>query len=224
MTARGGTLVDVLTSDGIRATAHRGNRQQIAIRDGRRLRRDGNREMVVDALLDLYAEGCLRPSAAEVAARAGCSPRSLFRYFADLDDLCRAAVQRQLDRARPLFELDVAPAAPLADRIEAVVRQRLELFGTVAPAATVIRLRAPFLTSLAVELRRNRAMLRHQLGQVFAAELGAMADPDAAATLAALDVVCSFESVHLLREDQGLDLESAAATMARAVAAVLAFR
>jgi AcrR family transcriptional regulator len=180
--------------------------------------------MVVDALLDLYAEGCLRPSAAKVASRAGCSPRSLFRYFADLDDLCRAAVQRQLERARPLFELDVVPSATLADRIESVVRQRLELFGAVAPAATVIRLRAPFQSTLAGELRRNRKVLRQQLDQVFAPELGAMTDSDAAATLAALDVLCSFESVQLLQEDQGLDLEGAAAAMTRAVAAVLAFR
>ena len=55
--------------------------------DGRRASRERNRIAVVDALLDLYAEGNLRPGAGEVARRAGLSRRSVFRYFDDLDDL-----------------------------------------------------------------------------------------------------------------------------------------
>ena len=69
--------------------------------DGRRLRRALNREAVVDALLDLYSEGNLRPSTDEIAERAGISPRSLFRYFEDSDDLAGEAVSRQLERVMP---------------------------------------------------------------------------------------------------------------------------
>ena len=47
--------------------------------DGRRVRRDRNRDAVVDALLTLYGEGNLEPGSAEIAERAGLSPRSLFR-------------------------------------------------------------------------------------------------------------------------------------------------
>ena len=42
--------------------------------DGRQLRRRRNREAVVEALLDLYREGNLRPSTEEIAARSGLSP------------------------------------------------------------------------------------------------------------------------------------------------------
>lgn len=43
--------------------------------DGRHLRRDRNRDAVVDALLALYGEGNLDPSSAEIAERARLSPR-----------------------------------------------------------------------------------------------------------------------------------------------------
>ena len=42
--------------------------------DGRQLRRERNREAVVEALLDLYRDGNLQPSSEEIAARSGLSP------------------------------------------------------------------------------------------------------------------------------------------------------
>ena len=87
--------------------------------DGRRLRRERNRLAVVDALLDLYREGNLRPGTDEIATRAGLSPRSLFRYFDDVDDLTGAAVARQLARARDLLPIAATPGAPFAERVTA---------------------------------------------------------------------------------------------------------
>ena len=58
--------------------------------DGRRLRRDQNREAVLDALVALFHEGIYQPSTNDIAERAGISPRSVFRYFEDVDDLNRA--------------------------------------------------------------------------------------------------------------------------------------
>ena len=72
--------------------------------DGRRQRRERNRDAVVDALLAIVADGDLAPSADAVAARAGLSTRSLFRYFDDVDDLCRAAIARQHERVAALLE------------------------------------------------------------------------------------------------------------------------
>src|SRR5271165_1494930 len=112
--------------------------------DGRRLRRALNREAVVDALLDLYSEGNLRPSTDEIAERAGISPRSLFRYFEDADDLAGEAVTRQFGRAMPLLPLCVEADAPFDARVAALADQRLRLFSVVGQAAHVSRLRAPF--------------------------------------------------------------------------------
>ena len=51
--------------------------------DGRRRRREVNRQRVVTALLDLFSEGHVWPTVANVAVRAGVSERSIFRYFDD---------------------------------------------------------------------------------------------------------------------------------------------
>ena len=42
--------------------------------DGRRLRREQNRESVIDALIELFGEGVYQPSSADIAERAGISP------------------------------------------------------------------------------------------------------------------------------------------------------
>jgi hypothetical protein len=66
---------------------------------------------------------------------------------------------------------------------------------------------------IAGELGRVRAVLRGQVADVFAAELSVRSDADATATLAAIDVLTSWEAYHLLREDQGLSAAAAAAVI-----------
>jgi TetR/AcrR family transcriptional regulator of autoinduction and epiphytic fitness len=189
--------------------------------DGRRLRRQRNRDAVVDALAGLYSDGNLRPSSAEIAERAGLSPRSLFRYFDDVDDLCRAAVDRLQEQALPLLAVAATADDPLTTRVEALVDQRLRLWRNVAPAATVSRLEAPFHPALADGLRRSRAVLRAELATLFGPELDAMEPEDAEQVLAALDVVCSFESFELLRHDQALAVPRLRAALVHAVTALL---
>jgi AcrR family transcriptional regulator len=184
------------------------------------LRREQNRTLALEALLSLYAEGRFEPSAADVAERAGLSPRSLFRYFDDTDDLARAAVEHHLALAEPLARPEVDADAPLAERIDAVVSSRLSLWEAVAPGARVARLRAHRSPVVADALRRNRATLRRQLRRLFAAELDALAEDERRAALAAADVACSFEAVELLRHDQRLDLDDAAAAMTTALLAL----
>jgi len=189
--------------------------------DGRRLRRALNREAVVDALLDLYGEGNLRPSTDEIAERAGISPRSLFRYFEDADDLAGEAVTRQLGRAMPLLPLAVGPDAPFDLRVAALVDQRLRLFTTLGQAAQVSRLRAPFQPRLAKSLREGRRFLRSQVRTLFVSELMAMTDDEAEASLATADVLASFESYQLLTGDQGLQVDEARSVLVAALAALL---
>ena len=142
--------------------------------DGRRVRRDRNRDAVVDALLTLYGEGNLEPGSAEIAERAGLSPRSLFRYFDDVDDLCEAAIARQAERILPLTDIAAGPTDPLDSRIGAFVNQRITMFDAMGHVGAVARLRAPFLPLVAAELSRMRGFLRDQLRQLFAGELAAL--------------------------------------------------
>lgn len=166
--------------------------------DGRRASRERNRLAVVDALLDLYAEGNLRPGADLVAERSGVSRRSVFRYFDDRDDLDRTAIERQQERVWHLVEIANVGEGPLDHRIASIVEQRVALFGALGPAARVARLRAPFSPVLAGQIQESRRLYALQVELQFAPELGALEPAARSEVLAAADAACSFELYDLL--------------------------
>lgn len=180
--------------------------------DGRHARRDRNRYAVVDAYLQLVREGNPRPSVAEVAERSGVSHRSVFRYFADKDELARTSIERQLEFARPLVPLAVKPDAPLEERIDRLVERRLALFEAIGPVARLSRSLAAGQPIIEAELSSTRTFLRHQLHQLFRAEIDAHPSCDREHLRAALDVFASFEVADLLRIDHGRTLAETAAT------------
>ena len=185
--------------------------------DGRHLRREQNREAVLDALLELFTEGFYQPGANEIAERAGISPRSLFRYFDDIDDLNRAAIERQLTAVRSQLDIDVGPDAPTKVKIERVVEARVVLFEAIAPAARAARGYALSHPAVAANLRETRARLRDQVLRLFAPEL----EGDRAVLLPVLDTLCSFETCELLRFDQGLSRPKTASALVGALTALL---
>src|SRR4051794_152679 len=167
--------------------------------DGRRLRREQNREAVLDALVKLFEDGNLSPSSAEIAGRAGISARSLFRYFDDIDDLHRAVIERQLRDAQPLLELPARPDAPTAEKIDAVVNARARLFEQIAPARRAGGACAHHRPMVAAQLREGRAFLRKQVRRLFAPELTNRND-----VFPTVDVLLSFETYDLLRQGHGM--------------------
>jgi AcrR family transcriptional regulator len=185
--------------------------------DGRRQRRAGNRQAVLDALLELFGEGRYQPSTAEIAERAGISARSLFRYFDDQDDLVRAAIEQNLTAARPLLELDVDPALATDEKIRRVVAARLRLYEATAPAARAARVSAHRHEVLTAQIRASRTTLRAQLRHTFGPEL----TNGGAARFPALDALCSFETYELLRTDQRLSARRTSAALGTAIAALL---
>lgn len=189
--------------------------------DGRSARRDANKVAVVDAFLDLIREGVARPSVAEVAERSGVSHRSVFRYFADRDEMARTSIERQQARVRPLLETKVDMKQSLADRVTQLVDLRIQLFDVVAPTARLSRALAPTQPILQDELTATRAALRAGVKRVFAPELAKLKADDAADALAAIDVLTSFESIDLLRTDRGLSRPKAARALRRSIHALL---
>jgi len=171
--------------------------------DGRRARREQNRSAVLDALAELYGEGNYEPGAAEIAERAGLSPRSLFRYFDDVDDLNRATIDQQLSRARPLLAVDARPEDRTATKVERLVEARLRLYEAIAPAARAARICAWRHPVMAGQISNTRSYLRHQLERLFAPELDALGPDRTDAALAAIDALCSFEAMELLRDGPG---------------------
>lgn len=189
--------------------------------DGRRARRARNREAVISALLSLHDEGHLSPSTDAIAERAGLSTRSVFRYFADIDDLAQAAVTRQQERLAPLFARPVDTTGTRSDRVRHAVAHRIELLEAMGNVGRVARIRAPFHPAVADQLRRVRAQMRQMMGQALAPELDLLPSDRGGRLLAAIDVACSFEAYDLLRSDIGLPAPDAAALMVESVHALL---
>lgn len=184
--------------------------------DGRRLRREQNRESVIDALVALFDEGNYAPSTAQIAERAGISPRSLFRYFDDVDDLNRAAIERQLATIGPLRDPGVGPAAPTAEKIEALVAARVRMHEAAGGAARAARVSAHRHPVIAAQLDEARRYLRRQIGRLFERELA-----DRPSALAVLDALCSFETYELLRHSNGLSTARTEAALVEAMTTLL---
>jgi AcrR family transcriptional regulator len=185
--------------------------------DGRRRRRDRNRESVVEALLSLYREGELTPGTDAIAERAGISTRSLFRYFDDVDALVRTAVARQQEHLADLYEMSARSDQPVGERIDRFVADRTRLLDAMGPVGELARSIAPRQPQVAAELGRIRAVLRGQVVDVFGPHLAALPVDERDAVLSALDVVCSWEARHLLRQDQRLSKRAAARVMALSI-------
>jgi TetR/AcrR family transcriptional regulator, regulator of autoinduction and epiphytic fitness len=178
--------------------------------DGRHARRDRNKHLVVAAYLDLVRAGNPRPSVLEVAERSGVSHRSVFRYFTDRDELVQTAIEHQHQLARPLARMPIGPDAPLEERLNVFVERRLDLYEALGAVARLSRSLATFEPVIAGELRRVRTALRLQIAHLFSPELDAMDDATRRGAIAGVDVLCSFEAVDLLRDDQGLSRKAAA--------------
>jgi AcrR family transcriptional regulator len=189
--------------------------------DGRTARRDRNRDLVLDAVIDLFAEGHLTPNAAEVATRSGVSLRSVYRYFEDQDALVRAAIARHAERVAPLLEVPDPGAGPLEARVNRFVSCRMRLYEAAAPTARATLLRAPMNRYLREQMARARETLRRQTEAMFAPELTAMPAPQRRAISAAADTLLQFESAEHLRVRLGLSPAQTADALRRTLTTLL---
>lgn len=188
--------------------------------DGRRARRDRNRAAVIDALFALLLEG-VRPSTDEIAARAGVSVSSLFRYFDSIDDLQRQTIDVHFDRFGPLFDVPSIGDGDRDDRIGRFVAARLELHATVAPVARLARARAFDQPVIADTLAQARRRLAGQIREHFAAELDTASSAAAEEAADAIDGLTSFEAWDLLSNTHGRSAEQLRRSWTAAIRSVL---
>jgi AcrR family transcriptional regulator len=177
--------------------------------DGRKARRDRNRELVLDAALELFSEGQLEPNALDVAERSGVSERSVFRYFEDRDALLRAAIARHLDRTLPLYEFPGLGEGTLDERIDWFVAHRLELYRTLASTARAAIVRTATSDLIRGQMEEARRRLQGQLKATFEPELRLMPAAQRRATVAAADALFQFEGVEHLCEHLELSASQA---------------
>jgi len=161
---------------------------------------------VVGAVLDIVRE-CppnvvYLPSAAEVAARAGVSERTVFRHFADLDALFVAASSR----IRPIQEVYLDPrpdAHDVAERITELVRLRSKLYEEIAPVRRVAIYLSQTHSLVVGQLAHAYAAARAQVADVFAPELSRLDANRRLLLLDTLDLATSWASWDTLRTTQG---------------------
>lgn len=191
------------------------------VEDGRTARRDRNRDAVLDAVLELFTEDCLAPSAQDVAERSGVSLRSVYRYYEDLDALVRAAIARNVERVAPLFELPDPGSDALEVRVERIVSQRLALYEAIAPTARAALLRAPTNDRIRDQLDQRRRVLLDQVRRTFEPDLRGLAPGARREVVAALDVLLGFEGIEHLRRHRGLSGPEVRRTLQRAVTSLV---
>jgi hypothetical protein len=115
----------------------------------------------------------------------------------------------------------VDPSLPFDQRVDELVAARLELFAAMGTVARVARSVAAQQPVVAGELARIRGVLREQVAAVFATELAGRTPAERSRSLAAADVLASWESVDLMTRDQGLDRAAAGAAVAQGLRALL---
>ncbi|MDQ1521202.1 MAG: hypothetical protein QOI55_2275 [Actinomycetota bacterium] len=186
--------------------------------DGRVLRGTRNRTAIVDALLELLESGDLRPSAREIASRAGVSVRSVFQHFDDLETLYGAVVARQAERLRA-FDFDVDPSAPFAARLDVFVDQRGRLYERVSPVRRSTLLVAHESPTLQRALKEVAARHARDVAEVFAPEL--QRARHATDLRAAIVVATSWETWERLRRTQRCSVENARRVVVALVSGVV---
>ncbi len=179
--------------------------------DGRHQRSERSRREIVDALLKLIARGEMNPSAAQVAEEAGVGLRSVFRHFEEMDTLYRQMTAQIEDEVMPEVTASFV-AKDWRGKLGEMVKRRARVFERIMPyrvAGAARRFQSEYLMqdykrAVALEQAALRAILPKTV-------------LNAGDTLAALDLVLSFESWRRLRQDQRLSPTRAEAAVRLAV-------
>jgi len=176
--------------------------------DGRSLRRERNRQDIVNALLGLIENGETEISAALIASKAGLSERSIFRYFDDVNDLYRSVCDLAFSKEIEFALIDNAGMGSLETKIENFVNQRVRIYTMnekVAPAARSFAFKNPIIKN---QLVFGRKLLRAQITKHFAEELSAFDKSEQQVAVATIDALTTFESYDMMRSDQKMSVQT----------------
>lgn len=188
--------------------------------DGRLARSERSRRAVVGALLDLFEAGEMRPTAAQIAQRAGVSLRSVFQHFESLETLFAEAADVQMERLAPLLH-PIPTGGSFASRLATFVTRRARVLEAISPVRRASLRMEPFSNEVRTRLEAARARGRREAERVFAIELAALAPVERREVAAALGAAASWSNWEHLRRHQGLGVERARRVLARMLASAL---
>ncbi len=184
--------------------------------DGRRLRSERTRQLIIEAYMSLVRETAQVPTAQQIAQRAGYSVRSVFERFPDLQAIRLAATDHAIAEGRgegALRDID----ADRTTRIRSQVLSRARGCEKWLPLWRVLSSHNEGAGELKKRMRMVRELVRMRLELMFQKELAPLDDSLRRQTLIALEAVTDYESWGRMRELFGLSFDDACAVWIRAI-------
>ncbi|TAJ87913.1 MAG: hypothetical protein EPO10_07985 [Reyranella sp.] len=176
--------------------------------DGRALRSERTKQLIIEAYLALLRESPEIPTAAQIAKRAGYSVRSVFERFDDLLALSLAAADYTF--AEGLTQATIRDLdGTRAQRLRAQVETRAGICERWLPLWRVLLHNQNESEHLKVRIGRMRDAVWARLALMYRAELDTLADHERRMLLIALEQLTDFESWGRMRERHGLSVEQA---------------
>jgi TetR/AcrR family transcriptional regulator, regulator of autoinduction and epiphytic fitness len=188
--------------------------------DGRVARSYRTNEQLVRAVLEIIErDGHLRPTASQVARRAGVSRRALYVHFETIEELIATALERRAVEVCTEWE-DPSPDAPLDRRVELFCRRWADLSEALVPLRRAVAVHEPFSPQVGAVRQQTRTWARAVVEQAFSPELDPLTTAEREALGRALHHATSWSAWDELRT-QGAATDAAHEAMRRLIAALL---
>ncbi len=188
--------------------------------DGRQARSHRTRAAVAEAMLDCIEDGLLRPSAKQVAERAGVSTRAVFRHFDNMEALLEEAAELQIERVVSQLP-PLVTAGPLDRRIDALILHSVRRNEITGPVRRAALLSEPFSNVIRTRYAWMRATARRQVRSALAPELNALSEAERSDRIVGLRALLSPSFWDELRRHDKLSVAAASRVLRSAVQALL---
>jgi len=185
----------------------------VASVDGRTARKNTNRDAVVEAALQLFEAGTKNPKMDEIAAVAGVSVRSAYRYFSNVEEITEAAAVANLARYGALFEVDNLGVGTLDERIRNLVSSRMRLFDEAHSMILAVMAHIYEDNFIGNMLQWRLQHMYLQNLEMFSAELSRLPALESQQVAAALDGILSFDNAESMRRRLGFTSDAVADAM-----------
>jgi AcrR family transcriptional regulator len=184
--------------------------------DGRHLRSERTKRLIIEAYTALVRETGQMPTALQIADRAGYSVRSIFERFPDLHALRIAATDLAIGEAKAQSALrDVE--ADRATRIRSQVEARARGCERWLALWRVLSTNNTDSPELQQRIRMIRQLIVMRMEIMFKPELAALGEVERRRTLIALEALTDFDSWARMKEMFGLSFEEACEVWVKAI-------
>jgi hypothetical protein len=176
--------------------------------DGRRLRSERTKHLLIEAYLELLRESLQVPTAVQIAERVGCSARLIYERFSDLRTLSLAAAN---------YAVALGKSEAVTCHVDGDRRARIESHATTCaqtcerwlPLWRTVMANQVELAELRTAVDQVRLATIERLKLMYRPELSTLAASRRRQILIALEALVDFESWGRMRERHGLSAKAA---------------